>query len=49
MVVLETKALKTLKEQIQNSKELTKQERKNFLNFMWYLNKDERNYLKLLL
>jgi len=49
MVVLETKALKSLKNDIENSKELSANDKKNFLKFIWYLTKDEREYLKLLL
>ncbi len=49
MVVLETKALKELKNMIENSKNLNTNEKNNFLHFIWYLNKEERDYLKLLL
>ncbi len=48
MVVLETKHLKNLRRQITHSKELDTNERKNFMNFIWYLTKEERDTLSLL-
>ncbi len=49
MVLLETKALKILRWKILKSSNLAKEEKENFLRFIWYLTKDERETLSLLI